>query len=360
MNFASAANHGKSGRSSFTADVLKITATYIGTVVGAGFASGQSILQFFTVNGYLGLVGIVVSTALFSWLGTKMMVLSHRIKAFSYQEFNIYLFGPHVGKAANVLTFVILFGVTAVMLSGTGSIFEERLGLPYQLGIIVSLVLGYLVMTGDMKGVVAANSLVVPLMIGFLALVAVFAVGADGLFPSVAWRLAEWHDPRWMLNPFTYAALNMAFVQSVLVPLGGEAKNESVLKWGGCWGGIGLGIMLVISHLAMQDRMPGILQYDIPMAEIIQDLGWWVHLLFLLVIYGEIFTTLIGNVFGISRQLQSLWKLPGNLVVAAVLAAGYFISQVGFSSLLSYLYPFFGYLGIILLIWLAVKKMPAG
>jgi Uncharacterized membrane protein len=358
MNFVSAARNGKKGRPSFTADVLKIAATYIGTVVGAGFASGQSILQFFTVNGYLGLFGIVVSTALFSWIGTKMMVLSHRIKAFSYQEFNSYLFGPHVGKAANALTFVILFGVTTVMLSGTGSIFEERLGLPYQLGIVTSLVLGYLVMMGDMKGIVAANSLVVPLMIVFLALVAVFAVGADGLFPAVAWRLAEWHDLLWMLNPFTYVALNMAFVQSVLVPLGGEAENEKVLKWGGFWGGIGLGLMLVVSHLAMQERMPGIVQYDIPMAEIIEDLGWLVHLLFLLVVYGEIFTTLIGNVFGISRQLQSLWKLPGNAVVAAVLAAGYLISQVGFSPLLSYLYPFFGYIGIILLIWLAVKKMP--
>jgi uncharacterized membrane protein YkvI len=86
------------------------------------------------------------------WIGTKMMVLSHRIRAFSNQELNNYLFSDIFGKATNVLTFLILLGVTSVMLSGSGSIFEEQLGLPYQLGIVISIVLSYLVMTKEING----------------------------------------------------------------------------------------------------------------------------------------------------------------------------------------------------------------
>lgn len=140
--------------------ILKIAATYIGTVVGAGFASGQSIMQFFTVYGAFGGIGICMTTLLFIWLGTKMMVLSRRIQAFSYQEFNTFLFGNVFGKVANALTFLILFGVTAVMLSGTGSIFEEQLGLPYQIGIVISIALSYLVMSRELNGILAVNSLV--------------------------------------------------------------------------------------------------------------------------------------------------------------------------------------------------------
>jgi len=33
---------------------FKVAATYIGTVVGAGFASGQEMLQFFAVFGLKG------------------------------------------------------------------------------------------------------------------------------------------------------------------------------------------------------------------------------------------------------------------------------------------------------------------
>jgi uncharacterized membrane protein YkvI len=339
--------------------ILQIAATYMGTVVGAGFASGQSIMQFFTVYGAFGGVGIWIATFLFIWIGTKMMILSHRIKASSYQELNNYLFGDIFGKIANILTFIILVGVTAVMMSGTGSIFEEQLGLPYQFGIIISILLSYLVMSKELNGIMAANSLVVPLMLFFMILIAIKVVGIDGIGEATDWqKQMSLNHVKWIISPFTYVALNFAFVQAVLVPLGSEVKDESLLKWGGFWGGIGLGVMLFISHFAIHSRMPEILQFDIPMAEIIRGFGWFFHLLFILVIYGEIFTTLIGNVFGITRHIQSLYALPRNWVVLAILLICLLISQVGFTSLLTYLYPLFGYMGMILLIFLVVRRLP--
>ncbi|MCY9664435.1 hypothetical protein M5X11_05610 [Paenibacillus alginolyticus] len=338
--------------------ILQIAATYIGTVVGAGFASGQSIMQFFTVYGAYGGMGILIATSLFIWIGTKMMILSHRIRAFSYQEQNNYLFGDMFGKVANIFTFIILFGVTAVMISGTGSIFKEQLGLPYQFGIIISILLSYLVMSKELNGILVANSLVVPMMFFFMFLIAIQVVGIDGIWKATDWPKQPLNHVKWIISPFTYAALNFAFAQAVLVPLGSEVKDESVLKWGGFWGGIGLGVMLFISHFAIHSRMPEILRFDIPMAEIIRGFGSFFHVLFILVIYGEIFTTLIGNVFGITRQIQSLYALPRNWVVLATLLTCLLISQVGFTSLLTYLYPLFGYMGMILLIFLVVKRIP--
>ncbi|BFH69042.1 membrane protein [Paenibacillus dendritiformis] len=338
--------------------ILKIAATYIGTVVGAGFASGQSIMQFFTAYGAFGGISIAVTTFLFIWLGTKMMILSRRIQAFSYQEFNNFLFGNLFGKVANALTFLILFGVTAVMLSGTGSLFEEQLGLPYQIGIVVSVALSYLVMSKELNGILAVNSLVVPMMLVFIVLIAFRAIEMDGIWGVTGSHTQLRDNLKWMLSPFMYAALNLAFAQAVMVPLGREVEDESEIKWGGFLGGVGLGMMLLISHFALNSRMPEILQFQLPMAEIIRSLGPFVHVLFLLVIYGEIFTTLIGNVFGVTRQIQSLYKLPKSAIVLAVLLACFIISQAGFTSLLTYLYPLFGYLGIILLIVLAAKRLP--
>ncbi|MDU5145876.1 MAG: hypothetical protein E6230_27295 [Paenibacillus dendritiformis] len=338
--------------------ILKIAATYIGTVVGAGFASGQSIMQFFTAYGAFGGISIAVTTFLFIWLGTKMMILSRRIQAFSYQEFNNFLFGNLFGKVANALTFLILFGVTAVMLSGTGSLFEEQLGLPYQIGIVVSVALSYLVMSKELNGILAVNSLVVPMMLVFIVLIAFRAIEMDGIWGVTGSHTQLRDNLKWMLSPFMYAALNLAFAQAVMVPLGREVEDESEIKWGGFLGGVGLGMMLLISHFALNSRMPEILQFQLPMAEIIRSLGPFVHVLFLLVIYGEIFTTLIGNVFGVTRQIQSLYKLPKSAIVLALLLACFIISQAGFTSLLTYLYPLFGYLGIILLIVLAAKRLP--
>ncbi|MFD1177717.1 hypothetical protein ACFQ3W_15605 [Paenibacillus puldeungensis] len=337
-------------------EIFQIAATYIGTVVGAGFASGQSIMQFFTVYGAFGGIGIFIATILFMWIGTKMMVLAHRIKAFSYQEFNNYLFGSVFGKIANLLTFIILMGITAVMLSGTGSIFEEQLGLPYQLGIVISIAIAFLVMTKEMSGVLVVNSLVVPMMLLFTALIAIRVVDADGILRMIDWQQVNHY--KLFLSPFVYAALNFAFIQAVMVPLGSEIKDESTLKWGGLWGGIGLGGMLLIYHFAMNSRMPEIWNLEIPMGEIVRDLGPFLHILFLFVIYGEIFTTLVGNVFGIARQIQSLFELPKKAVILAILLACFIISQAGFAYLMTYLYPLFGYMGMLLLVFLVVKRLP--
>ncbi|GJM81290.1 hypothetical protein HMSSN139_37860 [Paenibacillus sp. HMSSN-139] len=97
--------------------VLQIAFTYIGTVVGAGFATGQEILQFFTRYGKWGVLTILLSTVLFVWLGTKMMLLARDIKAVSYEDLNRRLFGERVGKALSLFTLIVLIGVNSVMLA---------------------------------------------------------------------------------------------------------------------------------------------------------------------------------------------------------------------------------------------------
>ncbi|MBJ8193726.1 hypothetical protein JDS79_44200, partial [Bacillus cereus] len=64
--------------------VFQIAFTYIGTIVGAGFATGQEILQFFTKYGRWATLTIMLSTIIFVWLGTKMMLIAHDISAKSY------------------------------------------------------------------------------------------------------------------------------------------------------------------------------------------------------------------------------------------------------------------------------------
>jgi uncharacterized membrane protein YkvI len=343
--------------------VLQIAATYIGTIVGAGFATGQEILQFFTVYHPWGIVGIAVSTLLFIWLGTKMMILSKRIQAYSYQEMNVFLFGRLIGTGVNSFVLIILFGVTAVMVSGTGSIFREQMGLPYQLGIMVTLVLSYLVILKGIKGIFIVNSMVVPMMLLFSLLISVKVIGfesgepIEGLFQLQLWQ-EKWAGWKWVVRAISYVAFNLVMAQAVLVPLGREIEDESVLKWGGVWGGVGLGMMLLASHFALQSAMPEALQTEIPIALVLKDIGWIVLFLFLIVVYGEVFTTLIGNVFGITRQIKHVIQLPQKWLIIMILLTSFVISQVGFSTLVEYLYPFFGYLGLLMLVILIVKKLP--
>ena len=60
---------------------IQIAAVYVGTVVGAGFATGREIVEFFTRFGFIGLIGMLMSGYILIFLGSKLMVISARIKA---------------------------------------------------------------------------------------------------------------------------------------------------------------------------------------------------------------------------------------------------------------------------------------
>mgnify|MGYP001379946862 CR=1 FL=1 len=339
--------------------VFKIGFTYIGTVVGAGFASGQEILQFFTTKGPFGFVGIILASFGFVWLGNRMMLMGARLKANSYEEFNVYLFGQRFGRVMNGFVTLILFGVTTAMISGTGALVEEQLGLSFHLGVIATLLIAYFVMLRGLDGILSVNSLVVPMMILFCAL-----IGVSGLLHwfdsfSLPGSVSGTSSPAtWLIPAVTYVSFNLAMAQAVLIPMGAEINDEQIIKKGGRLGGIGLGVMLLATNLALSFQIPEILTMEIPLAPVIADLGTVVKLLFLAVMWAEIFTTLIGNVYGLSANLQTIFSIGQKKLLIILFLACYTLSLFGFSNLVKYAYPLFGYCGIATMVLLAIRKLP--
>ena len=53
-------------------DILKVVFVIIGTMIGAGFASGQEIWIFFNRYGNLGILGLILSISLSGFLIYKV------------------------------------------------------------------------------------------------------------------------------------------------------------------------------------------------------------------------------------------------------------------------------------------------
>jgi uncharacterized membrane protein YkvI len=330
-----------------------VAATYIGTVVGAGFASGQEIMQFFTVYGSIGSLLVLVSTLLFIWLGCKMMNIANLLLCFSYQELNCHLFGRTIGLLFNGSMLLILFASTGVMLSGSGAVFSEQFGMSTQLGIIMTIALSLIVTLRGISGILWINSLVVPLMITFTVILGLNHIGVDA---SKAHLPFQWNW-RWITSPFLYAAFNLAMAQAVLVPLGREFRDPTIIRWGGIIGGSGLGVMLLISHLSLQTHFDFIQEASVPMAKLVTLYGQNAAFLFSLIIFGEIFTTITGNVFGLARHIQNAYHISHGLAAVTILLGAFLISQWDFRTLVAVLYPVFGGISLLFLARLAFYKL---
>ncbi|UUZ79931.1 hypothetical protein LJK88_33640 [Paenibacillus sp. P26] len=68
--------------------------------------------------------------------------------------------------------------------------------------------------------------------------------------------------------------------------------------------------MLLAGHFALSARMPDIARFDIPMGQLLHGLGLVLPTLFILVIYGEIFTTFLSDVYGLALQVEQRTKRP--------------------------------------------------
>ncbi|WP_342669953.1 YkvI family membrane protein [Pseudobacillus wudalianchiensis] len=330
----------------------QIAAVYVGTIIGAGFATGKEIVQFFSQFGFYGLFGIIISGCLFIFLGAKIMLVAMDVQAKSFEEFNAYLFGERFGLAATFIQFFMLIGVTGVMLSGTGALFSERFHIPANAGILLTIVIGFLVMKKGVTGLLAVNVFVVPLMIVFHLYTASEAIAQPDFLENLFMKETSHHTWKVWTSPFSYAAFNLALAQAVLVPLAFEIKDRQTIKKGAFLGGVVLTCLMIASHVSLI-QLADVAKYDIPMAQIVEKLIPAFHFIYAFLIYGEIFTSVIGNAYGLKQQLENHIRWPASLLFLLIFSAGFLLSQVSYGTLLGFLYPLFGMISLLflLLLW---------
>jgi uncharacterized membrane protein YkvI len=340
---------------------FQIAAVYVGTVVGAGFATGREIVEFFSRFGFVGLIGILMSGYLLIFMGSKLMRIAAHIGASSYEQFNEYLFGEKIGRIINFIMLFMLLGVCAVMLSGAGAVFQEQLGISKNIGILITIGLSILVMILGIKGLFVVNSFVVPMMIVFSLLLFYLSVRLPGFIDQALFIPASQEGWKSVVAPFTYTAFNLSLAQAVLVPVAAEIKDDQTVKWGGILGGIALTLILLMGHFTLI-MLPGLESYEIPMATIMKSLASGLYGVFILIIYGEIFTSVIGNIFGLERQIKKYINVPSIMIVIGIFVICYLVSQFDYSTLLSYLYPLFGNISLIfiVLLWMVPFKPNKG
>ena len=92
------------------------------------------------------------------------------------------------------------------------------------------------------------------------------------------------------------------------------------------------------------------------MAEVIRRFNATFHFFFVLIIFGEVFTTLVGNVFGMTKQMQSITGWKNHNIIFFILLISYCFSYIGYSDLLHILYPIIGWVSIVILPIIAFKQ----
>jgi uncharacterized membrane protein YkvI len=332
--------------------VLVIAATYIGTVVGAGFASGQEVLQFFGYFGRAGLVGLAGTAFLLAVFGYMILELGRRLKADSHLPIIRYAGGRWIGTFIDWVITVFLFGALVTMGAGAGAIFAEQFNLPFLWGSLLMIAASLLTVLLGISGVVRSISLVVPLLLAAVFGVAVYTIATD--FPALLATLRGYSEPAqapvpyWPLTAILYTSYNLVLAVAILAPLG-AMSGPSRLKTGAILGGVGLGIGATLINLAILTHIGRASTYEIPMILVAGTVSPLVRIVYTVVLLAEVYTTAVGSLYGFVARLskQGSPRYRYLTIGAGALALG--LSQFGFSNLVGTLFPAVGFAGLLLL-----------
>lgn len=327
---------------------FQVAATYVGAVMGAGFASGQEIQQFFARFGQWGLVGIVVSALLFSLLGWCILDLQERWKITSYPEFFDRLLGRRWGKWADGLVSVLLFVGMLAMISGSGALFNEYFSFSKWLGIFITGSVIALALWFRGEGVLWINSTLIPLKfilcLGIASAAILLATSQDVV------SIVAPESPivkNWIFSAVLYVSFNLTLAMVVFASLGRVVQRPGA-RLGAALGGVALGVFAFVIGTALL-KFPDSVGLEIPMVAVAGKLGDWPAFFYVVVLWLAMVTAAIGNGFSLVSRVVKTGKLSYRNATIFLLLLLLPVAGVKFSKIVQLVYPLFGYLGLVFL-----------
>ncbi|HWR60456.1 MAG TPA: M15 family metallopeptidase, partial [Clostridia bacterium] len=323
---------------------LQIGAVFIGTVVGAGFASGQEIMQFFTRFGGIGMLTLVFSGLLFYIIAAAVIKAASWHKTYNYRDFIHCVAGGRLGFTFDILVTAFLLIGTSIMFSGSGALFEESLGLSKNWGIAFMALLTLIIILQSLNGILRINSMIVPML--FTVIVAVLAstiMRSD--LGSIGARLSENYQGG-IVKPVVfflfYCCYNTFLSIGVLAALPEKTEKLSVLKSGVFLGSLGLMLLSLMLNISLTLKSPQVFEYSIPMSYITSGFGKTVINAVNICIWCEIFSTAVSNTFSIAKRLSDGEHIRYRQACFATVICCLPLAFLDFKGLIGFFYPLFG------------------
>lgn len=330
--------------------IFQISAVFIGTVVGAGLASGQEITQFFTTYGYKSFIGIFICCFIYIAMGAIVIDISIKHNLYSYDGLISLVSPGFLGNITNLLTTTFLIGSAGIILAGSGSLIHQYFGVSKWVGIAIMILISLIALLRDTKGLIEINSLIVPSL--FIVVITIFILYLS-FYKNVNisyLKSIPSYKNNWLFSAFIYGGFNILCCSGVLVPLSKEVNNKKNLIWGISIGAIGLTILASIINLLLLVNVPYIFKYEIPLLYIANRFGKAIQMLLLFIIWLEMFSTEVSDIYSVGKNFEELFNISYRKSVVLIILIAIPISQVGFVKLITLLYPAFAVVSFIFMI----------
>lgn len=327
-------------------NVIKIIFVLIGTLIGAGFASGQEIYIFFFFHGINGIYGIIVSSISMGGIiyATLNILEKHNIQ--NYKEFlDKIIQNNKINNYINIIVNIFILITFIIMIAGCGAYFSQNYGINTQIGSTILAILCFFTFLNNVEGLVKVNEFLVPILILFIMAIGILNIQEIDLL-NITKYIPQNNNFSWLLNSIIYCSYNTILLIPTLITLKKYIKNQKQNK---CIAAITSLITIILSiaiYTILINVDVDIKNLEMPAVYVIVKLFPKLKSIYGIIILASIYTTSIS--LGVSFLKNTAKTQKSSVIIAFLICiAGILVSNIGFTNLINSLYPLFGYLGLI-------------
>lgn len=345
-------------------NAFSIAMALVGTLIGAGYASGQELMQFFGAYGTKGIIGMGVALIFFFLYTALSMSVGQRMNSDNYAEVMSPAKNRFISLFVDVALFSFLFGVFVIMVAGSSALFVEQIPMPFLsesiqeiFGGIILLVLSGITTWWGLSSISRGFNIAVPLLVvgaAIISLIVYFnpqvAVSDNAVTP-----LTNPMAGNWFTSSLIYVFYNMLVAVCVMIPLGFAGKSKHSSFAGALFGSVCFCVLALILVLGIISNYSLVRDSSIPMLVLAKGISPLFGYAYAIIMFLAIYSTAIGLIFGkLARLRITKWYNArfDRLFILVLSVVALVLSKVGFVSLVGKVYPFYGYISGILLLGL--------
>lgn len=337
-------------------NVLTISMVIIGSIIGAGFASGQEINSFFYKYGAIGILGIIISIFLISLIIYKVFLIIKKENINTYKNFLEIIFQKNnkkiknnktkkyfnISNITNIIINIFLIISFFIMIAGFGAYFNQEYNINTLLGSSILAVICLIIFMNNIEGLVKINEYLIPLLIFFMIIIGIKNINNLDLNQLNNKKIIN-NFFLSIISGIIYASYNIILLNPVLITLKNKIKKNNIFLIA-FFSGIILFILALIIYFLLINIKTNIEQFEMPAVYVVGKYFPGFKRAYEFIILTSILTTAISE--GIS-VLENTCKSKKSYTQFAIILCitSVIFSKIGFSNLINLLYPIFGILG---------------
>jgi len=339
---------------------LSLCFTFAGCFLGAGYVSGQELLQFFSSFGKMGYIGLLLAVILQVVFGILLINLAMKTGIFEMDKIIIPWEKPFLRNIFGILQEILLFGIFVIMSAGTGALFEQVFSLPFWTGSIVICVITAFLAIKGVGAMVKVFSYFVPVLVAVTLGISLYSIVTDG-FPEIS-VVKSGENPllsNWLVSAFTFVSYNIFGSIGILTLVGKSVKKKSTVFTGVSSGGIML-LVIALGILFSISVSDGSAEKELPMLFVAEEINVILGYTYAFLLFGGMLGTSVSSVVALENFMETKSEKIRNrrtLTVIIMCALCFLLSLAGFSDLVGFIYPVFGYLGFLALVMIIVNYL---